>query len=91
MDTLVFILRNEEISWILHFIIFYILSKWSGIKWQWAIILVFCIEFWEMIDWSITNPLAWWFKLDTWFDILSGVVAIFLVQKGSTNWKSKNS
>ncbi|PIZ78872.1 MAG: hypothetical protein CO041_04175 [Candidatus Pacebacteria bacterium CG_4_9_14_0_2_um_filter_40_15] len=70
-------LHNEIISWIVHFVIFFTLARWSGIKWQWAVSLTFGIEIWQMIDFSLLDPLAWWFKIDTWMDILFGWLGIY--------------
>lgn len=70
------ILHTEWISWILHFLIFYTLTRWSGIKWQWALVLVFGIEIWETADWSLKDPVRWWVRLDTWMDIGTGCLAI---------------
>jgi hypothetical protein len=72
------LLYIDWISWILHFFIFFVLSRWSGIKWQWALMLVFGIEVWETADWAIENPIRWWIRLDTWLDILAGCAGIWI-------------
>ena len=85
-----FIAHNMYVSWIIHFCIFFALQKWSGIKWQWALVLIFGIEVWEMLDWSYFNMLAWWTKLDTWVDISFGLVGLVMakqVRLKSTNKK----
>jgi len=71
-------LHNEVISWVIHFTIFFILSRWSGVKVWWAIGLTFGIEIWEMMGWSLADPLAWWFKPDTWMDLIFGWLGIYL-------------
>lgn len=73
-----YILHADWISWIFHFVIFYTLARWSGIKWQWALILVFSIEIWETADWSLKNPLYWWTRADTWLDMATGSLGIWL-------------
>ena len=65
-------LHTDWISWILHFFIFFVLYKWSGLKWQWALILIFGIELWETVDWALDNPVRWWVRFDTWADIAAG-------------------
>jgi hypothetical protein len=70
------LLYTEWISWIIHLAMFYVLARFSGIKWQWALILVFAIEVWETADWSLAHPLAWWVRLDTWMDIIAGSLGI---------------
>lgn len=70
-------LHSEVISWIIHFVIFFILARWSGIKVWWAFGLTFGIEIWEMIDWSLGDPLHWWLMPDTWFDLLFGWIGIY--------------
>ncbi|HPG41979.1 MAG TPA: hypothetical protein PLP19_17090 [bacterium] len=81
MDQIPFIktlLYTEWISWVIHFAMFFILARWSGIKWTWAILLVFAIEIWETADWALQDPLRWWKKPDTYIDILTGCLAIWL-------------
>lgn len=75
------ILYTEWISWIIHFCLFFILARWSGIKWIWALILVLSIEMWETADWSRSQPLRWWTKAATWMDILSGSLGIWIVER----------
>jgi hypothetical protein len=75
------ILHSEPISWIIHFLIFVVLARFSGIKWQWAIMLVLGIEVWEMLDWSLNNPMYWWSKFDTWADIVVGLIGIWIGTK----------
>ena len=70
------ILYTDWMSWILHFFLFYPLARWSGIKWQWAVFLVFGIEIWETADWALNDPISWWGRLDTLLDLLSGCLAI---------------
>lgn len=83
-------LYSHIASWIIHFIIFLILQKFSGIKWQWALIIVFGIEVWEMLNWSIDDPLAWFATLDTWMDIFAGsfgiVIAYNMNRFRRNNW-----
>jgi hypothetical protein len=74
------VLYTDWISWILHLILFFIFSRWSGIKWQWAVMLVFAIEVWETADWSLDDPLRWWARLDTILDILSGGLGIAIAE-----------
>jgi hypothetical protein len=74
-------LYTEWISWIIHFFIFFILARWSGIKWIWALILVLSIEVWETADWSLAHPLKWWMKVDTYMDILSGGLGIWIAER----------
>jgi len=84
MDQVPFLkalLHTEWISWFIHFILFFILSRWSGIKWFWAFILVLAIEVWETADWALANPIRWWVKLDTYMDILSGCLAIWAAER----------
>lgn len=81
MDYLKFILYTEWISWFIHFFIFLILSRWSGIKWVWAVILVFAIEVWETVDWSLLNPLAWWTRLDTIMDLIVGCLEVLVGER----------
>lgn len=71
----------DIISWIIHFVIFFVLARWSGIKVWWAVGLTFGIEMWEMLDWSLDDPLAWWGMLDTWMDILFGCIGIYIAKK----------
>jgi hypothetical protein len=73
-----YLLYTVWISWLIHFVIFYVLSKWSGIKWQWAIILVFGIEVWEMFDWSRHDLIAWWLRVDTVIDLIFGLSGVYL-------------
>jgi hypothetical protein len=75
------ILYTDWISWIIHILLFFILSRWSGIKWFWALILVFSIEIWETADWSPAHPLQWWIRLDTYMDILSGSLGIWIAER----------
>jgi hypothetical protein len=71
------LLHTDWISWILHFLIFVILCRWSGIRWQWALIIVFAIEIWETVDWSLARPWRWWMRFDTYADIVSGCLGIW--------------
>jgi hypothetical protein len=75
------ILHTDWISWIIHMFMFLILSRWSGIKWIWALILVLSIEIWETADWSLARPLQWWMRLDTYMDILSGGLGIWIAER----------
>jgi hypothetical protein len=75
------ILHTDWISWIIHFFMFLILARWSGIKWVWALILVLSIEIWEMADWSLARPLHWWMRLDTTMDIISGCLGIWIAER----------
>lgn len=70
------ILHTDWISWILHFVIFVILYRWSGLKWQWAILLILSIEIWETADWALDDPVRWWVRLDTWMDIGTGLAGM---------------
>ncbi|MDZ7293963.1 MAG: hypothetical protein ONB14_00915 [candidate division KSB1 bacterium] len=80
MSLLRVFLHTEWISWFIHFLIFFVLMRWSGIKRAWAIILVFAIEVWEMLDWSLTAPLKWWMRLDTHLDIVLGLLGIWTAE-----------
>ncbi|MBN2200694.1 hypothetical protein JW777_01940 [bacterium] len=71
------LLYTHWISWIMHFLIFLILCRWSGIRWQWALIIVFAIEVWETADWSPARPWKWWTRFDTWADIAAGCLGIW--------------
>jgi hypothetical protein len=75
------ILHTDWISWIIHFFMFLVLARWSGIKWIWAFILVLSIEVWETADWSLARPLQWWMRLDTYLDILSGSLGIWIAER----------
>jgi hypothetical protein len=75
------VLYADWISWILHILMFLILSRWSGIKWPWALILVFSIEIWETADWSAAQPWRWWVRPDTYLDILSGSIGIWIAER----------
>jgi hypothetical protein len=55
---------------------FFVLARWSGIRWAWALALVFAVEVWETADWSPARPLDWWRKADTWMNILFGALAV---------------
>lgn len=68
-----YILYTDWVSWIIHLAGFYILCRWSGICWPWALGLILGIEIWETLDWSPANPALWWTRSDTWIDILSGI------------------
>jgi hypothetical protein len=76
------ILYTDWVSWLLHVMLFYPLARWSGIKWQWAVFLVFGIEIWETADWALNDPLGWWTRLDTIMDILSGCLAVAMAEWG---------
>ena len=73
-----YILYTHWISWLMHFIGFFIFMRFSGVKLTWAILLVFGVEIWEMFDWSIKNPLRWWQMTDTYLDIFAGLSGVFL-------------
>jgi len=66
----------DWLSWIFHFLIFYILVRYSGIKYSWALILVLGIEVWEAVDWSGDNLILWFYHFDTWMDIVCGILGI---------------
>jgi hypothetical protein len=83
------LLYTEWISWFIHFTMFFILARWSGIKWYWAIILVFAIEIWETADWALNDPLRWWKKPDTYMDIISGCLAIWLAERAKRQVQKK--
>jgi len=68
-------------SWIIHFGMFFVLMRWSGIKWQWAAGLVLGIEVWECSDWANLDFAYWFGKLDTWLDIAAGALGIWLAKK----------
>ena len=74
-------LYTEWISWITHFLVFFILSRWSGIKWKWAVILVLSIEVWETADWSLAHPWQWWVRPDTYLDIATGCLGIWIAER----------
>ncbi len=78
------ILHTDWTSWILHFLIFYTLVRWSGIKPGWALLLVLGIEVWETSDWALDDPLSWWVRPDTWIDILTGILGIALAEIKNT-------
>lgn len=80
MTYLKVFLHTEWISWFIHFIMFFVLMRWSGIKRAWAIILVFAIEVWETLDWSLGKPLLWWSRSDTYLDIATGLLGIFTAE-----------
>jgi len=72
----------DWVSWIVHFAMFLVLVKWSGIKWQWAIVLITCIEVWECSDWAKLDFIYWFTKFDTWADMAAGALAVLIVRKG---------
>lgn len=41
----------------MHVIGFLLLVRYSGIKIEWAVGFVFGIEIWEMLDWSLQDPI----------------------------------
>jgi hypothetical protein len=71
------LLHTEWISWIIHFVMFLVLSRWSGIKWRWAVLIVLAIEVWETADWSPDRPWRWWMRFDTHADIVCGCLGIW--------------
>jgi hypothetical protein len=62
----------------MHALGFFVLMRYSGVKLSWAVLLVFGVEIWEMLDWSIKDPLRWWRMPDTYLDIVAGLFGIFL-------------
>lgn len=80
------LLYTDWISWFMHFGIFFVLSRWSGLKWQWALILIFGIEVWEIVDWALQDPMVWWMRLDTWMDVLSGSAGV-----GVAEWEKRKA
>lgn len=66
----------EWVSWILHFLMFWVLVRFSGIRYGWALIIVFGIEVWEAVDWSPDHLIVWFYHFDTWMDIICGVLGI---------------
>ncbi|MBN2030289.1 hypothetical protein JW824_08600 [bacterium] len=52
-----YILHTHWISWVMHVIGFLLLVRYSGIKIEWAVGFVFGIEIWEMLDWSLQDPI----------------------------------
>jgi hypothetical protein len=85
------LLSSDWISWIIHFVIFFIFVRWSGIKWPWALILVLAIEVWETADWSLKDPLHWWTRLDTYLDIVSGGLGIGIAERVKRKRQKINS
>ncbi len=73
-----YLLYTQWVSWFIHFIGFFIFMRFSGVKLTWAILLVFGVEIWEMLDWSINDPLRWWRMPDTYLDIFAGLCGIIL-------------
>lgn len=84
------ILHTHWISWIMHFFGFLIFMRFSGIKPAWAVGLVFGIEIWEMLDWSLQDPIRWWRMPDTWIDIAAGLLGIYLGMKLCCRPSKKN-
>jgi hypothetical protein len=68
-------------SWLIHFAIFLMLGKWSGLKWQWALVLIVGIEVWECSDWAKLDFAYWLGKLDTWLDMFAGALAVLITKK----------
>ena len=63
-------------SWIIHFVEFFILAKWSGIHTSWVFAFILFVELWEAVDWSWPNIWNWFKRWDTWVDMLVGAVAV---------------
>ena len=86
-DLAHWILHTHWISWVLHFTGFFLFMRFSGIKPVWAIGFVFGIEIWEMLDWSLRDPMKWWRMPDTYIDIAAGLLGIYLAMMLQINRK----
>jgi len=70
-------LHKDWVSWIEHFLVFFILMKWSGIKWQWAVAIIIGIELDQAVSYT-TDIYSWFLHTDTIMDILFGAFGIFV-------------
>ncbi|HDQ44560.1 MAG TPA: hypothetical protein ENN17_03545 [bacterium] len=62
----------------MHLIGFFLIVRFSGIKTAWAVGFVFAIEIWQMLDWSLKDPLRWWRMPDTYIDVAAGILGVIL-------------
>lgn len=75
---LFWIFHNDAMSWILHLLMFFILSRCSGMKFWWLVVFVLGIEMSQSLEYSWNNPLNWFLRFDTLMDILCGYLGILI-------------